>query len=414
MGKLQQKRLDALTKTKGRYGDGDGLYFRSHGGGKAYFIYRYMLRGVGREMSLGPHPEVSLADARAKHAALRKQVIADKVDPQSERAKHGKSASRVPTFGQCADQYIASHEASWKNPKHRDQWHMTLGKHAAPIRNLPIDKVDAKGVLRVLSPIWTATPETASRLRGRIEAVWASAQVAGHIDPDRPNPARWKGWLQQMLPNPKKLGERGNHASMPWADVPLFFAKLKDAPGSVAKALAFTILAAARTSEIIGMTFDEIGDLDSDRPTWTVPAARMKMSKPHDVPLSAPAVAILREMIAQRTASRSGAHPFVFPSTLPRKPLSNMAMAMLMRRLGAVEFTVHGFRSSARSWMADHGVAFEVAESVLAHSSSGIVAAYQRSSLVERRRPVMERWSAFCAGEETTGEVVPLRKVAVE
>lgn len=173
-------------------------------------------------------------------------------------------------------------------------------------------------MLKVLQPIWTTTPKTASRLRGRIEAVFATAQVQGCIDPDRPNPARWKGWLAQMLPDPKKLGQRGNHASMPWPDVPAFFAKLADAPGSAAKALAFAILTCARTSEVIGMTFDEIDGLDGDKPTWIVPKERMKMSREHRVPLSDAAVAILRDRIAARSSSKAGPHPFALPSTLPR------------------------------------------------------------------------------------------------
>ena len=415
MAKLRQDDLRALLKTPGRHGDGQGLFFRTLGDNKAYWVFRYRIGGKEREKSIGPYPEVSLGEARIKHAALRAQVLNDKIDPVGEKraAKAARAhAASVPSFGEMADQYIASHEASWKNPKHRDQWVMTLGKYCSAIRDTPVDKVDAKAVLRVLQPIWTNTPETASRLRGRIEAVLASAQVAGHIDPDRPNPARWKGWLAQMLPDPKKLGERGNHASMPWADVPAFFAKLWDAPGSAAKALAFAILTCARTSEVIGMTFDEIDGLDGDKPTWIVPKERMKMSREHRVPLSDVAVVILRDMIAERSSSKAGPHPFVFPSTLPRKPLSNMGMAMTMRRLGAGAFTVHGFRSSARSWMADHGVEFEVAEQCLAHAVGNAVAqAYLRTTMVERRRPVMAAWAGHCGGKSApeTAKVVKLR-----
>ena len=168
-------------------------------------------------MSLGPFPEISLDEARARHAALRKKVIADKVDPMAEKERVKAKAPAdapgvVPTFGKVADAYIAAHEKGWRNPKHSQQWVMTLTKYCAPIRSTPVDKVDVKAILRVLEPIWTRAPETASRLRGRIEAVLAAAQVAGHIDPDKPNPARWKGWLDHMLANPKKIGERGNAA----------------------------------------------------------------------------------------------------------------------------------------------------------------------------------------------------------
>jgi integrase len=388
----------ALKKRKGRHKVGDGLFLKVLDETRAYWIYRFRIGGKEREASLGSAHKLTLAEARDKHLAMRNMVRNDKVDPvaQKRAAKAAPAKTDVPTFGEVADAYLERHDASWRNPKHRDQWRMTLTRYCAPIRDIPVDKVTTKMILGVLSPLWTRAPETASRLRGRIESVLAAAQVAGWIDPEKPNPARWKGWLAQMLPDPKKLGERGNHAAMPYADVPAFFAKLKDAPGAAAKALAFVILTCARTSEVIGMAFDEI---DLDAKTWSVPASRMKMAREHRVPLSDAAVAILRDMIARRSSSKAGPHPFVFPSTRPRRSLSNMGMAMTMRRLGAGEFTVHGFRSSARSWMADHGVEFEVAEACLAHAvGNAVVQAYQRSQMVERRRPIMEAWSDHCCG----------------
>jgi integrase len=408
MGKLSKARLPALIKKSGRVGDGDGLYFRTLGDGdKAYWLYRYRINGRERETSIGPYPEVSLDDARVRHAALRKQVIADKIDPLEERERKATAPALapVPTFGQVADAYIAAHEKTWRNPKHRWQWGATLTKHCAPIRSIPIDKLDAKAVLSVLTPIWSETPETASRLRGRIERVWASAQVAGHIDPDKPNPARWKGWLDHMLPNPKKIGERGNHAAMDWRDVPAFVEKLRAIDSTAARALEFLILTASRTGEVIDMPWDEIGDLDAA--TWTVPGPRMKMKRDHDVPLSHRAVEILSGQLARRSSDGFGDHPFVFEGDRPRRGLSNMALLMLLRRL-KVGVTAHGFRSAFRSWCADTGVAFEVAEACLAHSSSSVVAAYQRSAMVERRRPVMEAW-ALHVGGETSANVVPFR-----
>ena len=298
-----------------------------------------------------------------------------------------------PAFGECAAAYLKAHESGWKNPKHRDQWRMTLTRYCEAIRDTPVDKVDAKAVLRVLEPLWTTVPETASRLRARIEAVLASAQVRGHIDPDRPNPARWKGWLDQMLPNPKKVGaRRGHHAAMPYANLPTFMAKLSETHGVAAKALAFTILTAARSGETLGATWDEI---DFDEATWTVPASRMKMQKAHAVPLSDAAVAILRDLEAAR-----GKSPYVFPGGRPRQPLSIMSMTMVMRRGGDGDWTVHGMRSAARSWMADNSVAFELAEACLAHAVGNAVAqAYQRSSMLERRRPVMQDWASFLTGK---------------
>ena len=237
-------------------------------------------------------PEVSLAEARKKHAKQRAAVL-DKLDPlASRRAARETSATNgaVPTFGQAAAAYVQAHEVSWRNPKHAAQWRMTLTKYCSAIRGMAVDRIDAKAVLRVLEPQWTRAPETASRLRARIEAVLSAAQTQGHIDPDRPNPARWKGWLDQMLPDPRKIGERGHHAAMPYADLPAFMARIADEHGPAASALGFIILTAARLGEALGATWDEI---DFDNAIWSVPASRMKMGKPHAVPLSDAAIDIL-------------------------------------------------------------------------------------------------------------------------
>ena len=401
MGKLISKGLPALLKKPPkRWPDGDGLFFRVAGQGKAYWTARYTVGHRERETSLGPYPEVSLDEARIKHLELRAS-LARKVDPVVKRNVRTATPSGTPTFGEMADRYIATHEGGWKNAKHHQQWVMTLREYAAPIRDLPVDKVDAKAVLKVLEPKWRDAPETMSRLRGRIEVILASAQVAGHIDPDKPNPARWKNWLDHMLPAPKKIGTRGHHAAMDYRVLPAFMAKLGQTVGDLSRALAFTVLTCARTSEALGMTWDEV---DFETATWRIDAKRMKMAKPHDVPLSDPALAILRAQEAQR-----GNSPHVFPGR-PMRGLSNMAMAMLMRRLGAGDYTVHGMRSAARSWMADQGVAFELAESCLAHTvGNAVVAAYQRSSLLERRRPIMSAWAKYVTGE-AVDNVIELRR----
>ena len=394
--KLNPKELQTYIKKPGRHADGGGLYFRTLGLGRAYWAFRYRIDGREREMSLGAYPEVSLAEAR------------DLLDSERAKVKKGidplaKGASAVPTFGQQADAYLASHEATWRSPKHRGQWRVTLTRYCKAIRDMPVDKVDAKAVLKVLTPIWTEVPETASRLRARIEAVLASAQVAGHIDPDRPNPARWKGWLEQMLANPKKVGKpRYHHAAMPYADLPALMTKLKAMSDTAAKALAFTVLTAARSGETLGATWNEI---DLDASTWTVPASRMKMGKVHDVPLSDAAVAILKGLGGDGDG-------YVFPGSRPRRPVGVNAMANAMREAlgGKPGWTVHGMRSAARSWMADHGIEFEVAEACLAHAvGNGASQAYQRSSMLERRRPVMEAWADFLAGK-ADAKVVPWRK----
>jgi integrase len=399
MGKLTQKGLAALLKKPPkRHPDGDGLFFKTAGQGKAYWTARYTLGKRERETSLGPFPEVTLDEARIKHLELR-AAIAKGTDPVAKRnAKTVHSITGTPTFGQCADQFIALNEGGWKNSKHHAQWVATLKTYAAPIRALPVDQVDTKAILNVLTPIWSDKSETASRLRGRIEKVLASAQVDGWIPEDRSNPARWKNWLERKLPKPKKLAH-GHHKAMPYAEAPAFMARLAETPGVASRALQFTILTCARTSETLGMIWDEV---DFQNAVWRVPAGRMKMAKPHAVPLSDAGVAILRAQEAER-----GENPHVFPGR-PMRGLSNMALAMVMRRMG-VDATTHGFRSSARSWMADQGVAFELAEAALAHTvGNAVVQAYQRSSMLERRRPILQAWADFVAGE-TGDNVVPLR-----
>ena len=247
-GKLTARGVETRSRAKGRYLDGGGLFLRVlEPSRKVYWTYRYRLNGVDREMSIGSSPAMSLAEARIKHAELRAEVL-KKIDPLAGR-RNAKGAlatpTGTPTFGAMADRHIAAKEAEWKNSKHHQQWVMTLTKYAAPIRDLPVDQVDTAAIMSVLEPIWNNKPETASRLRGRIEAVLASAQVDGWIPEGRSNPARWKNWLDRKLAAPKKLGKidrktgekvkRGHHAAMPHAKVPAFWARLNDADGDTAR-----------------------------------------------------------------------------------------------------------------------------------------------------------------------------------
>jgi integrase len=402
MTKLTPPVLRRLIKKPGRHADGQGLYFRATGDSKAYFVYRFRTGGREREMSLGPYPETTLEQARAKHAGLRAQVL-NKVDPLAGRryAKGGLvTNSGVPTFGAMADAYIAAHEGSWRSSKHATQWWSTLRTHAAALRDMPVDQVDTEAVLGCLRPIWAIVPETASRVRARIEIILASAAVAGHIPADRPNPARWGKWLDLMLPSPKKVGKpRGHHAAMPYAELPAFMARLAEIDSVASRALQLTILCATRTSETLGATFDEI---DLEAATWSIGAERMKMKKRHDVPLSEQALAILRRQHDER-----GENPHVFGGR-PMRGLSNMSLSMLLRRL-KIDATVHGMRSAARSWMADQGVPFEVAEAALAHTvGNAVVQAYQRSSMLDLRRPVLQKWADYVCADN----VVDLKRGA--
>ena len=244
----------------------------------------------------------------------------------------------------------------------------------------------------MLEPIWNDKPETASRLRGRIEAVLAAAQVKGWINVDKPNPARWKNWLDQTLAPPKKLGVRGHHAAMKYTDLPAFWARLSETPGVAARALMFLILTATRTTETLGAQWDEI---NFRAETWLIPKERMKTGEAFSVPLSEAALRILADQMGHR-----GKNPHIFAGR-PREPLSGMAMAMLLSRMGE-SVTVHGFRTSFRTWCSDIAhVEFEVAESCLSHRvGSAVSRAYARSDMLDRRRPIMAAWANYVEGKD--------------
>ena len=387
---LTQIALKSLVRRPGRHSDSGGLYFRVLPGTKMLLGLSLPGERRGRESSLGAFPELGLAEARIKHAELRKMVRVDRVDPIAQkRAAKIMQPSTKPNFGAMADEYLRTHADGWRNDKHRYQWAMSLGQYCAPLRDLPVDEIKTADILAVLKPLWARAPETASRLRGRIETILAAAQALGHVPEDRANCARWKGHLDHLLPKRQRL-TRGHHRALAYSDLPAFWVKLAETPGTAARALMFTILCCARTSETINATWDEVSFADA---VWRVPASRMKMSVEHHVPLSAQALSILGDQQAAR-----GKGAFVFPGGRPRTPLSTMAMSMLLRRLG-VDATTHGMRSAARSWMTDQGVAFELAEATLAHVvGNSVVQAYQRSSMLERRRPLMQSWSDFVTG----------------
>jgi integrase len=324
MAKLTITKLKKLLTKPGRHADGKGLYFRTLGGDRAYWAFRYFIGGKEREMSIGPYPEVSLLAARDKLDELRNQVR-NKIDPLAE--KQAPKPTPKLSFGAIADAHVKAKEGQWRSARHRDQWAMTLTEYCKPLRDMPVDEIGTKDVLAVLTPLWTKTPETASRLRARIEAVLNAARALGHVDPDKANPARWKGHLDHILPNPMKVGgPRGHHAAMPYADVPAFVATLKEAPGTAAKALMFAILTAARS--VLGATWDEI---DLDKAVWTVPAARMKGGREHRVPLSEPAMAVLREQLSRRQDGQR----HVFAGRFTASPLGVVALARALHEAGA-------------------------------------------------------------------------------
>lgn len=343
-------------------------------------------------MGLGPYPLFSLSEARERARAGLK-LKHDGVDPleakHAERRAKKLEASKAITFRQAAEKYIAAHKAGWRNGKHAGQWTSTLATYAEPIIGaLPVSVIDTSLVLKVLEPIWTAKPETASRLRGRIESVLDWSKVRGYRDGE--NPARWKGHLDHLLPARGKFAKPKHHAALPWKGVGAFMVELRKQNGTAARALEFTILTAARTNETIGATWSEI-DLMSK--TWTIPGARMKAGGEHRVPLSNDAIAVLKEMVKQ------GREGFVFKSG--KAGLSNMAMLKLVQdadRMNRPGVTVHGMRSAFRDWCAETGKPSDIAEAALAHTPGGkVIQAYQRGDLLDRRRALMTQWATFCA-----------------
>jgi integrase len=405
MGKLNAERLRTLTKP-GTYGDGAGLYLQVRGAMNRSWLYRFRLHDKGHLMGLGAVADVSLAEARELAAAAR-QLARQGANPiEQRRAARRESADRAGlTFVQVADAYIAAHEGSWRNPKHKQQWRNTLDTYAAPILGrVSVAEVDVGLVMRVLEPIWREKTETASRLRGRIESVLDYATARGWRSGE--NPARWRGHLENPLPARSKVATVEHHSALPWREIGAFMATLAREEGVSALALQFAILTAARTGEVIGARWSEI---DLGEAVWTVPAARMKAAREHRVRLSTGALKVLRKMAKLRTNPKVDG--FVFPGGKPGKPLSSMALLMLLRRIGRGDLTAHGFRSTFRDWCAEvTNYPREVAEAALAHVlRNKTEAAYQRSDLMEKRRRLMEDWASFCARSAATGEVIALR-----
>jgi integrase len=404
---LQVKNLEA-----GSYIDGGGLRLLVKPTGARSWVFRYTLRGKTRDLGLGDAgPDgVKLGQARDLAAALRLKVKAG-VDPLEEREREAAEALAkaqadkiaAVTFKAAAEAHIEANGESWRNPKHRKQWATTLERYVYPhMSDIPVSEVTTTHVLAALEPIWKSRPETASRVRGRIEAVLNAAKAKGQRFGE--NPAAWRGHLQLILP---KRGKPGHHAAMPYAKVPAFMARLRAARSVGARALEFAILTASRTGEVLGMTWREV---DLKENVWTVPAARMKAEKLHRVPLSPRAVAILSEM------RKAGAKPDapVFPG--PKAgPLSNMALAMVLRRMGHTEETVHGFRSAFRDWGSEQtGYSAEALEMALAHTiKDKVEAAYRRGDLLERRVRLMADWAVYCEGEAVAAgdNVTSLRAV---
>ncbi len=385
--KLNVRQVASLTQP-GIYSDGGGLYVRVRTPGTRSWVFIYTLDGKRQEMGLGSLLDITLAKARERAAAAREMVI-EGVDPKSVRRPANVEAPAAPviTFGEFTLELLDNIEDGFKNRKHRQQLRNTLTTYAASLWPVAITEVTTEQVLAVLQPIWLSKAETASRLRGRIERVLDAAKAKGLRSGE--NPAAWRGHLDLLLPKQTQIQVK-HHAALAYAKLGGFMKELRGRPATAARALEFTIFTAARSGEVRGMTW---GELDLEEKVWTVPAERMKAGVVHQVPLSAPALAIL-EAIQPQNASPNA---IVFPA--PRGgPMSDMALSQLLKRMERKDITVHGFRSTFRDWVGEE-TQFdrEEAEMALAHTvESATERAYRRGRALEKRRSLMDAWAAYC------------------
>lgn len=413
----QLSRLTALQVTKlakpGLYGDGGGLTLQITQAGVKSWLFRYMREGKAHGMGLGATHTVSLAEARVKALDARKLLDAGQ-DPLMVKKQQQMTSilerSKMMTFDQCAKAYIQAHKASWKNAKHQNQWTNTLDTYASPFfGKIPVAEIDTTLIVKCLSPIWEIKTETASRLRGRIEAVLGWATTSGYRTGE--NPARWKGHLENLLANIAKTSRTKNHPSLPWQRIGEFMTALRAREGVASKAVEFAILTACRSGEVRGACWDEF---DFEEKIWTIPAKRMKASREHQVPLSEAALAILTNTRAKCSAlqtpeSDTAQVKFVFTGT-KGQILSDMSLTAVIRRMNSETeqavwtdtkgdgITVHGFRSTFRMWAAENtAYPREVAEHALAHQlPDAVERAYQRGTQFAKRKALMIDWAAQC------------------
>lgn len=393
MSKLNPKKIENLT-TPGTYEDGNGLRLVVKPNGSKSWVLRFQLNKKRREMGLGRFPDVSLKKARVD-AATQRGLLLKRRDPLTERnlavaAKQKaerETEAKSYTFKMAAADYIASHRAGWKNAKHAQQWANTLETYAEPfLGNIPPNDITTDHVLSVLQPIWFDKPETASRVRNRIELVLDAAKARGLRQGE--NPARWRGHLDKLLPPRLKVRARKHHTALPYSELPDFMPLLEQSNEYSYQAARVTILSALRTSEVLGAEWDEI---DLKAKVWTIPVERMKAEKEHRVPLSPALINLFKNL------PRVDGNPYVFPGMREGKHLSNTAMLMTLRRIGRGDLTMHGFRSTFRDWAGEctpHPR--DVCEQALAHSlGNSVEAAYRRGDLFEKRRVLMDDWTRY-------------------
>ena len=385
---LNAKTIATLTKA-GTYADGNGLALRLDDKGYRRWIWRGRVNGKSVVRGLGGFPAVPLAEARKAAARVRADAKAGQLEGAPPALEPAPAVPTVPTFSEAAAVVIELRRPTWRNWRHAAQWQYTLNAYAAPVLgDKPVDEITTADILDVLEPVWTAKTETASRVRQRMEVVFAWAIGHGHR---QDNPAGRH--ILKILPSTKRM--KAHHKALPYADVPATLRKVGLSTCYPLTKLAFRllVLTATRSGEVRGADWSEI---DWESATWTIPAGRMKAGKEHRIPLSTQVMEVLRD-----AWGISGPEGLIFPAPRTGKALSDMALTQLLRR-EKIPSTVHGFRSSFRDWAAEcSGAGWAVCESALAHTiGSSTEQAYMRSDLFDRRQELMQAWGNFITGEE--------------
>jgi integrase len=403
------QRIVERSNKPGRYRDGlvRGLLLQISDSGAKSWVLRYERHGTERMMGLGSASDFTLKEARER-ARQARQLLADGIDPLASKRADKQAAklaeARKLTFREAAQRYFDQHESKWRNATHREAFLGTLGLHVFPvIGDMDVATIDTPDILRTLEPIWKTKSITADRTRNRIEAVIDWAIVRGHRPPGT-NPARWRGHLDQVLPAAREMAPVEHHAAMDYRQLPAFMKELRQEDDIGPRALEFLILTAARTSEVMGATWNEI---DLDEATWIIPAERMKARREHRVPLSPAAVDLLKKL------PREKGNPFLFVGRRPGTGLSHMALPWVMDRMGQKGVTtVHGFRSSFSNWCheqtahSNHTIEISLAHNV----GTEVERAYRRTDMLAKRRQLMEAWSRYCMSPaKAGGNVVKLR-----